>query len=51
VQEQAKVKPVLERVKLFLADWGYNTEEERAMAKHNSLIDLLSLEEFATIPH
>lgn len=50
VQEQVKVKPVLARVKLFLADWGYNTAEERAMANNNSLIDLLSLEEFATIP-
>lgn len=49
VQEQAKVKPKLERVKLFLADWGYNTEAERAMAKKNSLIHLLSLEEFANI--
>ncbi len=50
VREQVKVKPVLERVKLFLADWGYNTAEERAMAKNNSFIDLLSLAEFATIP-
>lgn len=51
VQEQMKVKPELERVKLFLADWGYNTEEERTMAKNNSLIDLLSLEQFANIPN
>lgn len=51
VGEQAKFNPELKQVKLFLADWGYNTEAERAMAANNSLIDLLSLQKFTKIPH
>lgn len=37
----------LSGVKLFLADWGYNTPGDRALANQNSSIKLLSLSEFA----
>ena len=43
VQQQSDLKAV----KLFLADWGYNTEPERAMAKSDRNITLLSLSQFA----
>lgn len=43
VQQQSDLKAV----KLFLADWGYNTEPERAMAKSDRHITLLSLSQFA----
>ncbi|MBW4519576.1 MAG: HAD family hydrolase [Scytolyngbya sp. HA4215-MV1] len=39
--------PGLETVKLFLADWGYNTPTEREIARQDSHIQLLSLEQFA----
>jgi phosphoglycolate phosphatase-like HAD superfamily hydrolase len=42
VQKQQDLK----EVKLFLADWGYNTEAEKAMAKENQDIQLLSLSQF-----
>lgn len=38
----------LASVKLFLADWGYNTEGDRALAVQSNQIQLLSLEEFAS---
>lgn len=43
VQQQAD----LEDVKLFLADWGYNTQEEREFAQNDPRIQLLSLSQFA----
>ncbi|WP_341527681.1 HAD family hydrolase [Nostoc sp. UHCC 0302] len=43
VQQQ----PDLEDVKLFLADWGYNTQTERKAAKDDPRIQLLSLSQFA----
>ncbi|MEH1832007.1 MAG: HAD family hydrolase [Nostoc sp.] len=43
VQQQAD----LEDVKLFLADWGYNTQAERETAQNDRRIQLLSLSKFA----
>ncbi len=43
VQQQAD----LEDVKLFLADWGYNTQAEREAAQNDPQIHLLSLSQFA----
>ncbi|MEH1820884.1 MAG: HAD family hydrolase [Nostoc sp.] len=43
VQQQAD----LEDVKLFLADWGYNTQTEREFAQNDPRIQLLSLSQFA----
>lgn len=43
VQQQAD----LEDVKLFLADWGYNTQAEREFAQNEPRIQLLSLSQFA----
>jgi phosphoglycolate phosphatase-like HAD superfamily hydrolase len=37
----------LEDVRIFLADWGYNTAAERELARQNSRIQLLSLAQFA----
>ncbi len=37
----------LENVKLFLADWGYNTQAERETAQNDPQIQLLSLSQFA----
>jgi phosphoglycolate phosphatase-like HAD superfamily hydrolase len=42
VQQQQDLK----EVQLLLADWGYNTEAERAIAKENQDIQLLSLSQF-----
>lgn len=39
-------EPDLAAVKLFLADWGYNTQAERELAAHDSTIHLLSLPQF-----
>lgn len=36
-------QPDLSEIKLYLADWGYNTEAERAIAHSDSQICLLSL--------
>jgi phosphoglycolate phosphatase-like HAD superfamily hydrolase len=43
VQQQTN----LENVKLFLADWGYNTQPERKAAQNDPRIELLSLSQFA----
>ncbi|AFY35487.1 HAD family hydrolase [Calothrix sp. PCC 7507] len=40
-------QPDLNDVKLFLADWGYNTQSERETAKKDPQIQLLSLSQFA----
>lgn len=37
----------LDSVKLYLADWGYNTVAEREVARHDPKIRLLSLSQFA----
>lgn len=42
VQQQAD----LDNVRLYLADWGYNTETHREFARHDSRIRLLSLSVF-----
>ena len=43
VQQQSD----LDNVKLFLADWGYNTQSEREAGKHDPRIQLISLSHFA----
>ena len=40
-------QPDLTAVKLYLADWGYNTESDRETARQSDPIHLLSLETFA----
>ncbi len=42
-----KQQPGLEDVKLFLADWGYNTTSEKVTAQNDPRIQLLSLSQFA----
>ncbi|WGV28957.1 HAD family hydrolase [Halotia branconii] len=42
VQQQADLRDV----KLFLADWGYNTQQERKVAQDDPQIQLLSLSQF-----
>ncbi|NEO12809.1 MULTISPECIES: HAD family hydrolase [Moorena] len=43
VQQQQDLKPV----KLYLADWGYNTKAEQESACNDPRIQLLSLEQFS----
>ncbi|MFM7365512.1 MAG: HAD family hydrolase [Cuspidothrix sp.] len=43
VQQQSD----LDHVKLFLGDWGYNTETEREAGKNDPRIQLISLADFA----
>jgi phosphoglycolate phosphatase-like HAD superfamily hydrolase len=43
VQQQSD----LNHIKLFLADWGYNTQLERETGKNDSRIQLISLSHFA----
>ncbi|MBD2569065.1 HAD family hydrolase [Anabaena lutea] len=43
VQQQSD----LDHVKLFLADWGYNTQPEREAGKNDPRIQLISLSHFA----
>ncbi|MCU0543017.1 MAG: HAD hydrolase-like protein [Oscillatoriaceae cyanobacterium Prado104] len=42
-----KQQPDLSEVKLFLADWGYNTLPERESVAQNPPVQLLSLSQFA----
>ncbi|MCW6051143.1 HAD family hydrolase [Microcoleus sp. A2-C5] len=42
-----KQQPDLSQVKLFLADWGYNTLAERQSVAQNPPVQLLSLSQFA----
>ncbi|MDX2216763.1 MAG: hypothetical protein SFY66_26090 [Oculatellaceae cyanobacterium bins.114] len=42
-----KTQPDLAAVRLFLADWGYNTRGDRDLAQHDDRIQLLSLEQFS----
>ncbi|MBP5638746.1 MAG: ribonuclease III [Victivallales bacterium] len=44
-----KANPVLKRVKLHYAPWGYGTSEQLEIAKADSKIDILSLETFAEL--
>lgn len=43
-----KKRRELSHVKLFLADWGYNTVSDREQALQDPFIHLLSLEQFAS---
>ncbi len=40
-------QPDLQSLHLYLADWGYNTPQERDVAKNHSRIQLISLSEFS----
>ena len=42
-------QPELEAVKLYLADWGYNTPAERESVLQQSRIQLLTLADFPTL--
>lgn len=42
-----KQQPNLEDVKLFLAEWGYNTAADKVIAQNDPQIQLLSLSQFA----
>ncbi len=44
--QSVQQQPDLNEVKLYLADWGYNTAAQRESARHTSRIKLLSLAEF-----
>ncbi len=44
--ELVKQQSDLSKVQLFLADWGYNTELEKAKAQQDPDIKLISLEQF-----
>ena len=44
--QQVAQQPDLNTVSLFLADWGYNLESDRAIATGDRKIKLLSLEQF-----
>lgn len=45
--KEVQQQPDLKEVRLFLADWGYNTEAERAIVQKSQDIQLLSLSQFA----
>ena len=45
--QNIELQPDLQVVKLFLADWGYNTQADRSIAQHHSKIQLISLSTFA----
>ena len=40
-------QPDLTDIRLFLADWGYNTPADRALADSQPQIQLLSIDQFA----
>ena len=44
-------QPDLDHVHLFLADWGYNTEGDRTIARNDHRIQLLSLSNFQELDH
>lgn len=44
--QSVQQQPDLEAVKLYLADWGYNTKAQQKSARNDSRIQLLSLAEF-----
>jgi hypothetical protein len=41
----------LAAVKLYLADWGYNTQKERELAEENPQIQVISLDRLSAISH
>jgi phosphoglycolate phosphatase-like HAD superfamily hydrolase len=45
--QNISLQPDLSQVRLYLANWGYNTETDRATAERDPKIHLLSLETFA----
>ncbi|GAC1503861.1 MAG: hypothetical protein NVS2B14_16610 [Chamaesiphon sp.] len=45
--QSVQQQPDLNAVKLYLADWGYNTPQERASVLQDQRIHLLSLSQFA----
>lgn len=45
--QSVQQQPDLDAVKLYLADWGYNTAAERESAHYDPRIQLLSLSQFA----
>lgn len=45
--ELVKKQSDLENVKLFLADWGYNTQPEREAGKNDDRIQVISLDQFS----
>lgn len=47
--EQVASVPALESVKLFLADWGYNTQSMRDSLVNHPRIHLISLMEFSVV--
>jgi hypothetical protein len=47
VKECSKTDPRLERVGLFLAEWGYTTPAAKRAARRDSRIQLLTLRQFA----
>jgi len=46
---KVKADPALEGWRLYLVDWGYNTEEERATASADDRIQLIGADAFADI--
>lgn len=44
--QSVKQQPDLEAVRLYLADWGYNTPQQQASVRDDSRIHLLSLSQF-----
>jgi len=47
--EQVASRPSLDSVKLFLADWGYNTQTMRDKVINHPRIQLISLTEFSVV--
>jgi phosphoglycolate phosphatase-like HAD superfamily hydrolase len=45
--QMVQAQPDLDTVQLFLADWGYNTAADRAIAQTDDHLRLLSLIQFA----
>ncbi len=44
--KKIRTHPDLDRIKLYLADWGYNTSTDRENAQHDPSIQLLNLDTF-----
>ena len=45
--KQVKQQPDLQDIKLFLADWGYNTRSEKNFANGDRDLNLISLSQFS----
>lgn len=48
--EKVQLEPDLAGISLFLANWGYNTPQERLRAAQNPSIQLLTLDDFCQFP-